>query len=42
MMDEDDESMPALQALIETVQEEIIDDNDALIVRGNSVTNTDQ
>ena len=40
--DDDDEKMPALQALTETVQEEITDDNDALIVHGNSATKTDQ
>ena len=34
--------MPALQALTETVQEEITDDNDALILHGNSATKTDQ
>lgn len=40
--DDDDEKMPALQALTETVQEEITDDNDALIVHGNSATKSDQ
>ena len=39
--DDDDEKMPALQALTETVQEEITDDNDALIVHGNSATKSD-
>ena len=38
---DDDEKMPALQALTETVQDEISGANDALIVHGSNSSNNE-